>query len=769
MKKSAFFLLFLVSTLNGLCQSINKDSLWSVWENQSIPDTSRLNAMHDIAWSGYLFSQPDSAFLLAQLHFDFANKKMLKTHMAKALTIQGVSFALRSDYPAAISYINQSLNLSKETGAKKEIARSYTHIGNITRLQGNYDSSIYYHSRSLVLHTEIENKKGMATALGNIGIIYKGQGDFKKAMEFFERSLNIKQELNDKAGAAVTAYNIGTIYYHQGDFAKALAYYNQSLVVKEEIGENRGAAMIQRAIGILFENQDDLTKALEYYNSSLESFEIIGDKGGIANTLNSIGTILALQEELEPAMEFFMRSLNIRKEIGDRHGEAESYINIAAIYQENGAYDQALDYFKQSLAIYEENGNKKDLPETLNGIGITYKLKGDALLSSENSFASSNAYTSAVRYSTRALKLAQEIGKRKETMNAAYTLYELYKSINQPKLSLEMHEVYLTERDSILDIENQTALLKQTFKNEMKQQHDSLENIQQSQKNQFESEINKRKVLQNVGLGAILVLIALLYIGYRYYHLKKQANLTLQENNTKIRNQKEQLEVLNQEKNKLIGMVAHDLRSPLNSVKGLLNIIKDEPNKAEKERFMELILNSTDRMTEMVDRILDVSTLESKTLQLNIEKVDLVSLVNDLMINFIVIADEKKQQMQLVSKCAAATVAIDKNYFIQVLENLVSNAIKYSDFATEISITLDQVDKDFRLTVQDHGQGISEEEQKKLFREFSTLSSKSTGGEKSTGLGLSIAKKYVEAMKGEIWCESKLNEGSRFILQFNGV
>lgn len=769
MKLPILFIACLVCSQLCFGQSIDKDSLWSVWSDQNQPDTTRLNAMHAIAWDGYLFSQPDSAFQLAQLHYDFASSKMLKTHMAKALTIQGVSYALRSDYGMALNYINQSLNLSKEIGAKKGIARSYTHIGNITRLRGNYDSAIYYHNRSLALNNEIGNKKGISATLGNIGIIHKGRGDHKKAMDYFIRSLSLKRELNDKPGIAVTSYNIGTIYYHQGDFARALDYYNQSLVVKEEIGENRGAAMIQRAIGILFEDQNDYANAMKYYNRGLKSYESVGDKGGIANTLNSIGTVLSKQDDIESSMDYFRRSLKIRKEIGDKHGEAESYINIAAIFLQQGAYDTALDYFKQSLAIYEENGNKKGLPESLNGIGLTYKLKGDTLRSLGNISASSNAYTSAVRNSTLALNFAQEIGKRKEIMNASHTLYDLYKIINKPKLSLKMHELYMTQRDSIMDIENQTTLLKLAFKNDMAQQQDSLEYIQQSQKIQFESEIKRRQTLQNVALGAIILLITMLYIGYRYYLLKKQANLTLQENNTKIRHQKEQLEVLNQEKNKLIGMVAHDLRSPLNSVKGLLNIFKVEREETEKERFMELIMSSTDRMTDMVDRILDVSALESKTLNLKMEKVDLVALVNQLMINFSVIAEKKKQQMQLTSTCESASVEIDKNYFIQVLENLVSNAIKYSDFATEISISLDQVDTNYRLTVQDQGQGISQEEQKRLFKEFSVLSSKSTGGEKTTGLGLSIAKKYVEAMKGEIWCESDINQGSRFILQFSSV
>ena len=106
---------------------------------------------------------------------------------------------------------------------------------------------------------------------------------------------------------------------------------------------------------------------------------------------------------------------------------------------------------------------------------------------------------------------------------------------------------------------------------------------------------------------------------------------------------------------------------------------------------------------------------------------------------------------------------------IQVMENLVGNAIKYSDSGTAITLRLKTSEYETRIEVQDEGPGISASELEKLFREYSTISSKTTGGEKSTGLGLSIAKKYVEAMKGKIGVESKQGRGSTFFISFSKV
>ena len=103
---------------------------------------------------------------------------------------------------------------------------------------------------------------------------------------------------------------------------------------------------------------------------------------------------------------------------------------------------------------------------------------------------------------------------------------------------------------------------------------------------------------------------------------------------------------------------------------------------------------------------------------------------------------------------------------MQVLENLVSNAVKYSPPGKNIFVRLQHSAEAVRCEVQDEGPGLSPEDQKKLFGKFARLSAKPTGGEHSTGLGLSIVKKMVEAMNGKVWCESELGKGATFIVEF---
>ena len=111
-------------------------------------------------------------------------------------------------------------------------------------------------------------------------------------------------------------------------------------------------------------------------------------------------------------------------------------------------------------------------------------------------------------------------------------------------------------------------------------------------------------------------------------------------------------------------------------------------------------------------------------------------------------------------------VQLDPGVTVQVLENLVSNAVKYSPPGTDIFVRLKSCPQSARVEVQDQGPGLNAEDQTKLFGKFARLSAKPTGGEHSTGLGLSIVKKMVEAMGGKVWCETEPGHGATFIVEF---
>lgn len=268
------------------------------------------------------------------------------------------------------------------------------------------------------------------------------------------------------------------------------------------------------------------------------------------------------------------------------------------------------------------------------------------------------------------------------------------------------------------------------------------------------------------GQIAITLHNALLYdqleqrVEERTREIEKQKN--------KLNHQNLQLTELNEEKDFLISVVSHDLRNPLHLIKGYTNLALKNKDPKEAEEFLGYVIESSNRMEGFISRILNVSAINSREINLNYSEVEMVNLLNEEVKAFEAMAKEKDINYSFQSDEAQLPTAIDPGYFNQIISNLITNAIKYTQPGGQIQVRLELIAGGdyYRISVEDNGQGISTRDQKLLFSKFQTLSAKPTGGEESTGLGLAIVKKYVEAMDGRIWCKSEYEEGSQFFVEF---
>jgi signal transduction histidine kinase len=253
-----------------------------------------------------------------------------------------------------------------------------------------------------------------------------------------------------------------------------------------------------------------------------------------------------------------------------------------------------------------------------------------------------------------------------------------------------------------------------------------------------------------------------------------EANETISRMHEEVQQQREvilrkneELQNLNNEKNNLIGIVAHDLKSPLNQIKGLVTLVRVSSGNLDKEtlQYIDMMEGSLNKLSNMIGKILDVEAIESKKLNLKIESADITALVKSVISRFRNEAEQKKISLHdHVDDTLFAN--IDKDYADQVFQNLISNAIKFSKHDKNVFISLTSRDTKVICEVRDEGPGLSEDDKKKLFGKYQKLSAKPTGNETSTGLGLSIVKKFVESMNGEIWCESEEGKGASFFVSF---
>jgi signal transduction histidine kinase len=221
-------------------------------------------------------------------------------------------------------------------------------------------------------------------------------------------------------------------------------------------------------------------------------------------------------------------------------------------------------------------------------------------------------------------------------------------------------------------------------------------------------------------------------------------------------------------KNRFMGIVAHDLRNPLSMIKSINSMMIEEKDQLSDEHaeYVEFIEQASDQMNYLITELLDVQKIEEGRVDIYIEELRIYKIINGLILGHTAHAEEKSIQLIFDDESADQYFKTDKSIFLQVADNLISNALKYSPQNTLVHIKLESDNGKLVFSVSDQGPGIKEEEKKYLFERYGSLSNQPTGDEKSTGLGLWIVKERITALGGSIRCESEEGKGAFFIAEF---
>ncbi len=350
-------------------------------------------------------------------------------------------------------------------------------------LRDNYDKAIKYYNKSLEKWQALDNKKGIAGIYNNLSIIYKSQGDYVEAIEILTKSLTIYEEIDDKDGMSNALNNIGNLYLDQEDLDNALDFHLQGLEICEDLGDEGSIAISQNNVGLIYKRMKVFDKALDYLGKSLEICERINDKVGLANVYNNIGNIHFLNKDYEQALDNCLKSLSLNNELGRKRGGSDALNNIGRIYLVQKEFYKAIEYGEQALVA------------------------------------------------------AQEVGALIQINEAAFLLYEAYKSDKNKGMALEMHELYVETKDSIKSEKNQKEIIHQKFKYEFEKKkalEDAAHEAEMERKEILEVEKRKQQVLitVSISIGLILTLVFLLIIFRRLKITRVQKNEILSQKNT---------------------------------------------------------------------------------------------------------------------------------------------------------------------------------------------------------------------------------------------
>jgi signal transduction histidine kinase len=262
----------------------------------------------------------------------------------------------------------------------------------------------------------------------------------------------------------------------------------------------------------------------------------------------------------------------------------------------------------------------------------------------------------------------------------------------------------------------------------------------------------------------------------KYVDIEKQIIIE-RENTQKANMLNETLSEINREKNEFMGIVAHDLKNPISNITMLSKLLVSQAPTINEEEIKDIagdLMETSERMFDLVDKLLDFNAIETGNLTLEIQSIDVNSVLQKVLKHNKVSARSKDIEL-LFSSSVDKNISSDESRLFQVFDNLLSNAIKYTKPSSTVSIRVEPlhlsaenqpISTNFlKVEIQDQGEGIPEDEIPNLFKKFARLSTKPTAGEHSTGLGLSIVKRIVEQLQGTVYCESTVGKGSTFIVE----
>ncbi|RIJ42533.1 sensor histidine kinase [Pontibacter oryzae] len=590
---------------------------------------------------------------------------------------------------------------------------------------------------------------------------------FREKRHSLERAFNLLQEaavlandLNYVRGQAINALYEGGIYMQNGYEKRALGLYYRSLELSRSISDTFNIARANHQLANALAAGENLAKAEELYLQALEHFHYLGETEDAINIKNNLGLLKLKQKKNTDAIAYVREAQQESEDIGYTYGLKKSYFHLGLIYEKQNMLSKADAYFQRALEI-DKNSNDRygmSLAET--------KLAQVA--------CSRNQYARAVAYAEAALKDAQAISASQLMVDAVDVLIKINKKKGDTQQVIYWEDVQVDQQKEMFQQEKSYAL-------------HFLDILRQKQDQQLASEkamLRAEQLARRTNYMLLLVSVALLLLGtlalvwYRFYQKGRVYGLELELKNAVIEQnaaeldklnramaeQNKYLEDANQLKSRLFSIISHDLRGPLSSVQGIINLLMAKSySETERLRITGLMRKEMTGVMALLQNLLFWSKAQLDGEEVNLEPIALKQLIEENMQLVAGVAQQKG--IKLVNDVAEnAMVLADKQRLDFVLRNLLMNALKFTFPGGVVQARAQEQEQTMVLSVADNGKGMSALEQAKIFQEerYTTLG---TAREKGTGLGLMFSKDFVESQSGSLNLESEEGVGTTFHIE----
>jgi signal transduction histidine kinase len=522
------------------------------------------------------------------------------------------------------------------------------------------------------------------------------------------------------------------------------------IMLKDSIG--LGNCYITEAV--VHDRQLKFDQAVDSYGKALAIFKNARMNERVAVCANNMGFVYYRMGSFEEAKKILLEAVEINKPLNNASLLMGIYDNLGLVYSKLGDVDTAHEYFESVIALHDElkeNSNAEAYVETLIELSVIYYGR--------------NQLDKQKYYLDLAKKTAEEFQYLELLKQANYNLTVYHLHTGDIKKAYQALQSFNVADDSLTlqRTRNEAAIITSII-NSAKLETD-FENAQDNISKQELVILQQERTLIAVAIVGVLFIILSVQL-ILVNRSRRAMNQAMERHRIVIDAKNSELERLNQTKDKFFSVVAHDLRSPLNSLLGFSTLLVKHADSMSKEEIQKMggqLRDAVSNTLKMTENLILWARSQMKDEKTKPESVE----VNDALSETFKVFKEAaaKKEIQLDNEVVGdAKVFVDKDHFFLILRNLINNAIKYTKIGGKICVKARQQNGSTQIIVEDTGLGMDEEALKKLFTLDGAISQVGTSGERGTGLGLMLCKDFVERNKGKLEVKSEKNIGSSFIV-----
>jgi len=570
---------------------------------------------------------------------------------------------------------------------------------------------------------------------------------------YARQALDYAKKTGYGMGELVALRQMGNGYRLKGDYVNMLSSYQQALTVAEKTHDTTMIAKTLVSIAQPYLEMRKTDEALVLLERAAKLSAQTGDSGTLNKSLDGTGEIWYRRKQYDKALQYFQQSMRVAAAMKNEYLYIIGTDQIAKVLYAKEQYHQALSYYLHSLDYSTRTENRLLGSMSATMVALSYKgLK---------------KYPEALTYAQLSYQTASTLGSTLEMKNAGCILVDIYKAMGDYRNALKYTERVADISDTLSNEQMRSKMARLEAKYEYERKEMLLKEEQAKKDIRHEAVVRAQRL--EIGL-AIIVIIFLSVLVYQIWcsrKAKQKANLALVAMNTKISRQKREIEhqslqllISNQQKDKLFGIIAHDLKTPLQSLNMTLDLLKTKAlSEYQVTRMMDELKRDADFSSGLVKNLLYWANSQLNGIAAVPVTLHLRQLTDDVLGLFPAQAAEKKIALRNELDPAVAGYA-DKDMMHLVMRNLISNALKFCRPGDAITISGQPNGEAVEICVADTGMGIEKNVLDKI-KEKRIVTSFGSANEKGTGIGLLLCREFIELNHGLFRIESEWGQGNR--------